>query len=328
MAPAPRPGWDPLKYPTALARAPRCYWPILTTTLWSHSLTVRGSELASTVQFLAAGGASTTRNHRAAALREATEEIGVDPSDDRTARPPDAAAHPGQRVSAASDCRLHLDAPAFSAPNGGGPIIKRPSRCWPIRPWSSAKFRTRVVNGQSIDVAVPYFDIDERKSGGDRQVLAEFCAISARERPRVRPRRCVALDDGPSTKAGGAAVDLFPSCRGDAARCREMAPSFESFDSITLQAPSAGPTYLDEKRGEYSLRCENPSPVRTSNNVVSCRLTTTPPKWQLRVQLHVGVGPRRRTARRRAASSRRPESAAARPNRIEGEKQIYLQPSA
>ncbi len=38
--------------------------------------------------------------------------------------------------------------------------------------------RTRVVNGQSIDVHVPYYDIDgEKVWGATAMVLAEFCAI-------------------------------------------------------------------------------------------------------------------------------------------------------
>jgi hypothetical protein len=38
--------------------------------------------------------------------------------------------------------------------------------------------RTRLVNGQSIDVNVPYFDIDgEKVWGATAMVLAEFCAI-------------------------------------------------------------------------------------------------------------------------------------------------------
>ena len=40
------------------------------------------------------------------------------------------------------------------------------------------EIRTRVVKGQSIDVDVPYFDIDgEKVWGATAMVLAEFCAI-------------------------------------------------------------------------------------------------------------------------------------------------------
>ncbi len=40
------------------------------------------------------------------------------------------------------------------------------------------EIRTRTVKGQSIDVEVPYFDIDgERVWGATAMVLAEFCAI-------------------------------------------------------------------------------------------------------------------------------------------------------
>jgi hypothetical protein len=40
------------------------------------------------------------------------------------------------------------------------------------------EIRNRIVKGQSIDVDVPYFDIDgEKVWGATAMVLAEFCAI-------------------------------------------------------------------------------------------------------------------------------------------------------
>jgi hypothetical protein len=38
--------------------------------------------------------------------------------------------------------------------------------------------RTRLVNGQAIDVDVPYYDIDgEKVWGATAMALSEFCAI-------------------------------------------------------------------------------------------------------------------------------------------------------
>jgi hypothetical protein len=40
------------------------------------------------------------------------------------------------------------------------------------------EFRTRVVKGQSVEIDVPYYDIDgEKVWGATAMVLAEFCAI-------------------------------------------------------------------------------------------------------------------------------------------------------
>ncbi len=87
-----------------------------------------------------------------------------------------------------------------------------------------------------------------------------------------------------------------------------------------------GRTYLDEKRGEYSLRWKSKSGP-FFNNVVDVPADYDPAqKWQLRVQLHGGVG---RPSPNAQAPGRQPtpRRTAATPNRIEGEKQIYLHPS-
>ena len=48
------------------------------------------------------------------------------------------------------------------------------------------EIRTRVAAGQSIDVDVPYFDIDgEKVWGATAMVLAEFCAILAADNTRA-----------------------------------------------------------------------------------------------------------------------------------------------
>jgi predicted esterase len=84
-----------------------------------------------------------------------------------------------------------------------------------------------------------------------------------------------------------------------------------------------GRTYLDEKRGEYSLRWRSKTGP-FFNNVVDVPKDYDPSrKWPLRVQLHGGVG---RPSPNSVPPGRLATPARA-PNRIEGEPQIYLHPS-
>lgn len=86
-----------------------------------------------------------------------------------------------------------------------------------------------------------------------------------------------------------------------------------------------GRKYLDEKRGEYPLRWRSKSGP-FFNNIVDVPDGYDPSrKWPLRVQLHGGVGRPSPTAQ---APGRAQTPVNGRtPNRIEGEAQIYLQPS-
>ena len=105
-----------------------------------------------------------------------------------------------------------------------------------------------------------------------------------------------------------------------------MAAQFEPFDFDYLyKRLKEGRTYLDEKRGEYSLRWKSKSGPYF-NNVVEVPSDYDPAKkLPLRVQLHGGVG---RPSPNAQAPGRQPTPNGRTPNRIEGEKQIYLQPSA
>ena len=80
-----------------------------------------------------------------------------------------------------------------------------------------------------------------------------------------------------------------------------------------------GRFYGDEKRGEYALRWKSKSGP-FFNNIVDVPADYDPAKtWQLRVQLHGGIG--------RPSPNPQPGQPARTGNRIEGEKQIYLHPS-
>jgi predicted esterase len=96
-----------------------------------------------------------------------------------------------------------------------------------------------------------------------------------------------------------------------------------------------GRAYGDEKRGEYALRWRSKSGPFFNNIVDVPRDYDPATAWQLRVQLHGGVGrpspnPPRPAAPAGAggpvANPPRPQAASA-VNRIAGEKQIYLHPS-
>jgi predicted esterase len=100
----------------------------------------------------------------------------------------------------------------------------------------------------------------------------------------------------------------------------QIASSGASFDSIYARLKK-GRTYLDEKRGEYSLRWKSKSGPYF-NNVVDVPDDYDPAKkWMLRVQLHGGVN---RPSPNVQQPGRQPGRAN---NRIAGEKQIYLHPS-
>lgn len=89
-----------------------------------------------------------------------------------------------------------------------------------------------------------------------------------------------------------------------------------------------GRTYLDEKRGEYALRWRSQAGP-FFNNIVEVPADYDPArKWMLRVQLHGGVGRSSPNPVSTAQGAVRALAGAGRPpNRIEGEKQIYLHPS-
>ena len=197
MAPAPRLGWDPLQFPEgardgaalllvypgtpALSEGPPSADLSRRDDTLHVALTVRGSGLRNhTGQVSLPGGrVDAGETLEAAALREATEEIGVDP----------AVVEVLGRLTP-----LHIPVSGFLLHPIVGYTSMRPA--FQRAEWEVARIieapvslladpaivkreiRTRVVKGQAIDVDVPYFDIDgEKVWGATAMVLAEFCAI-------------------------------------------------------------------------------------------------------------------------------------------------------
>jgi len=181
MAPSPRLGWDPLKFPDGAANGAALLLVYPHDETVHIPLTVRGSGLRNhTGQVSLPGGrVDEGETFEAAALREATEEIGIDMSTVEVI---------GRLTP------LHIPVSGFLLHPIVGFTSRRPA--FQRAEWEVARIieapvslladpavvkreiRTRVSAGQSIDVDVPYFDIDgEKVWGATAMVLAEFCAI-------------------------------------------------------------------------------------------------------------------------------------------------------
>jgi len=181
MAPEPRLGWDPLRFPDGARDGAALLLVYPHDDTVHMALTVRGSGLRNhTGQVSLPGGCGDDgESIEAAALREATEEIGVDASTVELL---------GRLTP------LHIPVSGFLLHPIVGVTSMRPA--FQRAEWEVARIieapvamlsdpaaikreiRTRVVKGRSIDVNVPYFDIDgEKVWGATAMVLAEFCAI-------------------------------------------------------------------------------------------------------------------------------------------------------
>ncbi len=183
MAPTPRVGWDPFTVPEGTRDGAAL---IL---IYPHNdtihlpLTVRGSGLRNhTGQVSLPGGrVDDGESFEDAAVREAEEEIGV---------PRDSVRLLGRLTP------LHIPVSRFLLHPVVGFVPSRP--VFNRAEWEVARiieptigqlrdpgtikreFRTRTTAGESIQIDVPFFDIESEKVwGATAMVLAEFCAILA-----------------------------------------------------------------------------------------------------------------------------------------------------
>lgn len=181
MAPSPRVGWDPLKFPEGTRDGAALLLVYPHDDTLQLALTVRGSGLRNhTGQVSLPGGrVDDGETFEQAALREAEEEVGVDP------RAVDVVGRLTPLHIPVSGYLLHpvvgftTVRPAFQRAEWEvARIIEAPISLLSDPRMVKREMRTRTVSGQTIDVDVPYFDIDgEKVWGATAMVLAEFGAL-------------------------------------------------------------------------------------------------------------------------------------------------------
>jgi 8-oxo-dGTP pyrophosphatase MutT (NUDIX family) len=181
MAPSPRVGWDPLKFPDGATNGAALLLVYPHDEMLQLALTVRGSGLRNhTGQVSLPGGrVDDGETFEQAALREAEEEVGVDP------RTVDVVGRLTPLHIPVSGYLLHpvigftAMRPAFQRAEWEvARIIEAPLSLLSDPRVVKREMRTRTLNGQTIDVDVPYFDIDgEKVWGATAMVLSEFRAL-------------------------------------------------------------------------------------------------------------------------------------------------------
>jgi 8-oxo-dGTP pyrophosphatase MutT (NUDIX family) len=181
MAPNPRVGWDPLKFPDGARDGAALLLVYPHDDTLQFPLTVRGTGLRNhTGQVSLPGGrVDQGESYEDAALREAEEEIGVDP---RTV----------QLLGRLTPLHIPVSGyilhpvigftsmrPAFQRAEWEvARIIEAPVSVLNDPRSRKREMRTRSVQGQTIEVDVPFYDIGgEKVWGATAMVLAEFCAI-------------------------------------------------------------------------------------------------------------------------------------------------------
>jgi 8-oxo-dGTP pyrophosphatase MutT (NUDIX family) len=181
MAPSPRIGWDPLKFPEGAKDGAALLLVYPHDDTLHVALTVRGSGLRNhTGQVSLPGGrVDDGETIEQAAIREANEEIGVDPSFVELLGRLTPLHIPVSGYLLHPVVGFTSMRPAFQRAEWEvARIIEAPVSVLSNPSVVKREIRTRVVKGQSIDVDVPYFDIDgEKVWGATAMVLAEFCAI-------------------------------------------------------------------------------------------------------------------------------------------------------
>ena len=181
MAPNPRLGWDPLRFPDGARDGAALLLVYPHDETLHFTLTVRGTGLRNhTGQVSLPGGrVDEGESVEDAALRETEEEIGVDP---RTV----------ELLGRLTPLHIPVSGyilypvigftsmrPAFQRAEWEvARIIEAPIALLDDTRIIKREIRTRAVNGQTIEVDVPFYDIEgEKVWGATAMVLAEFAAL-------------------------------------------------------------------------------------------------------------------------------------------------------
>jgi 8-oxo-dGTP pyrophosphatase MutT (NUDIX family) len=181
MAPSPRLGWDPLKFPDGARDGAALLLVYPHDDTLHFTLTVRGTGLRNhTGQVSLPGGrVDEGETFEQAALRETEEEIGVDPRSVEVLGPLTPLHIPVSGYILHPVVGFATMRPAFQRAEWEvARIIEAPVSLLSDVRVVKREMRTRSVNGQSIEVEVPFYDIDgEKVWGATAMVLAEFGAM-------------------------------------------------------------------------------------------------------------------------------------------------------
>lgn len=181
LAPSPRVGWDPDRVPEGLRDAAALVLVYPDQGRWFLPLTVRGAELRSHTGQVSLPGGSVDADEsiEMAALREASEEIGVAPASVRLL---------GRLTP------LHIPVSGFLLHPVVGVVDARPQflpAAWEVARIIEVPVATlldaavlkrerqvRQRDGRAVEMDVPFFDVDgEKVWGATAMVLAEFLAL-------------------------------------------------------------------------------------------------------------------------------------------------------
>mgnify|MGYP006278013883 FL=1 len=181
MAPSPRVGWDPLAVPVGAKDGAGLVLVYPRDAVVHVALTVRGSGLRHhTGQVSLPGGrVDAGETLEQAALREAREEIGVDPSTVEILGRLTPLRIPVSGFILHPVVGFTTQRPVFQRAEWEvAKIIEAPVPLLTEPGTIKRETHTRTVKGEAIAIDVPYFDIDgEKVWGATAMVLAEFCAI-------------------------------------------------------------------------------------------------------------------------------------------------------
>jgi 8-oxo-dGTP pyrophosphatase MutT (NUDIX family) len=181
MAPQPRVGWDPGNPPTGLRDAAALVLVYPLDNVPHVILTVRGSQLRNHTGQVSLPGGSVDEDETVeiAALREASEEVGVAPTSVRLLGRLTPLQIPVSGYMLHPVVGLVETRPVFEAAEWEvARILEVPVTTLRDPAAVRRHTRTREFGGQPIEIEIPYFDVyGEQVWGATAMVLSEFLAV-------------------------------------------------------------------------------------------------------------------------------------------------------